>query len=196
MDQLKEVRDRRQAAADLAVFQQHADPDAAREIAALLDEASRSQASKTAGWISDADALENEDAFRRRFGLGFQWNPTDRRALFALKDHMQMTDSDVRLFRHTGTLRRSRDGFSLAARKRDALMGGAQIAILVLIYGGILLAIAPQAWHSLQLGLKAIGLAAGIWLLCYSTYWTTIKPWVRQRQLEHQPIDPVSSRSP
>lgn len=187
MDRLKEIRGRRQAASDLSQFEQFADPEAAREIKSLLDEARLPKDRKISVWISDSDALENEDAFRRRFGLGFQWNAKDRRALFKLKNRMQMTDSDIRLFRHTGSLRRSGDRITLDARKRDVLIGGVQIAILILSFGELLLSIAPHPWKSVNLYLEMIGLIIGNWLLCYLTYWTNIKPWFRQRELEHQP---------
>ena len=92
-------------------------PKAQERLDPRLEELRRilAQAKPVAGEHSDDEVIRDEDRFRRRFGPGFRWNRRDRIGLIALKKRYDLTDPEIKLFQHTGNLRRTPFGVILTA---------------------------------------------------------------------------------
>ncbi len=58
----------------------------------------------------DDPFIEDEDAFHRRFGIGFRWPRGHRKSLLDLKRDLDLTDGEIRQLRYGGNLRRTAAG--------------------------------------------------------------------------------------
>ena len=133
---------------------------------------------------SDARVIEDEEAFRRRFGLGFDWPRRHREALILLKREKDLTDSEIRLFRHTGNLKRTPFGVELAANRWVALWGGLQLVLFGTLFGALCIAAMPNLMVNPVKALRAVIGLGGLLALCYAIFWLYIKPWIVQRRVE------------
>ncbi|MGH7461861.1 MAG: hypothetical protein ACREMA_12675 [Longimicrobiales bacterium] len=138
------------------------------------------------GECSDEEVIRDEDKFRRRFGPGFRWNRRDRIGLIELKQRYDLTDPEIRLFQHTGNLRRTPFGVSLTASPWVALWGALQLGVFALLFLALLLAALPNFSASLDKAIKPALVLLFLMLLCVGLYWMFIKPWVIQRQRARQ----------
>jgi hypothetical protein len=135
---------------------------------------------------SDQEVIDDEHAFRRRFGLGFSWPRIHREALIKLKREFDLTDREIRLFRHTGNLKRTPTGVYLDANRWVAAWGWAQLAF----FGSLLVVLALVTWPNLVSAnphaWKAVGSMVGIALFCWLIYLTFVKPWTIRRRFAAQ----------
>ena len=136
------------------------------------------------GDLSDAIVVSDEAKFRQRFGHRFDWGRRHREALIRLKQEKDLTDAEIKLFRHTGNLRRTAHGVRLDASPWVAMWGGMQMLCL-----GTLLSVTVLAgWHNLLFAplryLEAWLTLLGIATLCCLLYWSQIKPWLVHRRLQ------------
>ncbi|MBS0437639.1 MAG: hypothetical protein JSR75_22575 [Proteobacteria bacterium] len=134
--------------------------------------------------LSDAAVISDETKFRRRFGRSFDWGRRDREALIRFKHQQDLTDRQIRLFWCTDNLRRTAQGFSLAASPWIALW-----ACFQLLYVGTLLAtVFLGGWENLFFAplrfLPAWLMLFGLVFFSTALYWSQIKPWLVQRQLQ------------
>jgi hypothetical protein len=145
-----------------------------------------SQAQPIDSEFSDDEVIQDEDKFRRRFGPGFRWNRRHREALMRLKRHYDLTDPEIKLFQHTGNLRRTPFGVQLAASPWIALWGGVQLAVFGLLFLALLFATLPNLVGAPSKAAKPLLGLGGLLLFCYNLYWFYIKPWRLQRQLDRE----------
>lgn len=133
--------------------------------------------------LSDEIVLRSETKFRVRFGLGFKWGERHREALIQLKHRKDMTDTEIRLFRHTGSLRKTRSGVKLTTSVWFAAWGSVQVLCLGVLFGPAVLA----SWHNLLFApvhyYKAWLMLLAIATLGYLLYWSQVKPWCVSRYL-------------
>ena len=136
--------------------------------------------------------IEDERAFRRRFGYGFNWPRRHREALIQLKHEMDLTDAEIKLFRHTGNLRRTAFGVQLNASGWMAAFGWVQITLFSVLFGiPIMLACVSFTGspnQALRIGLVSTGLVG----LCFGIYLVYVQPWVIQRRAK-SPGAPVQN---
>lgn len=136
------------------------------------------------GEYSDDEVIRDERKFRRRFGPGFRWNRRDRIGLIELKMRYDLTDPEIKLFQHTGNLRRTPFGVVLTASPWIALWGGVQIVI----FGLLFLALLVAAWPNLEAApartIKPVLALIALLGLCIAMHWLYVKPWLLQRQKE------------
>lgn len=134
--------------------------------------------------LSDEEVIRDEKKFRRRFGVGFDWHKRDRIRLIALKHEKDLTDSEIKLFRHSGNLTRSPFGIRLSATRWGAWFGGIQLAY----FGTLLLALLAGLNASmLRSPSRALGVAVlilGLLGFCITIYLMYIKPWIIQKRIE------------
>lgn len=134
--------------------------------------------------LSDERVMENERAFKRRFG--FLWPPSQRRALIELKRKLELTDSEVKLLRWSGVLKRTPLGVTLTSGTWLALWGG-----VILIYLGLLFAaVFVAAWPALESGATIsprVGVATALLTaFFYLVWWFHIEPWRIKRRVDRQ----------
>jgi hypothetical protein len=136
--------------------------------------------------LSDEDVIRDEKKFRRRFGLGFDWPKRDRIQLISLKHEKDMTDAEIKLFRHSGNLTRGPFGIRLSATRWGAWFGGIQLAY----FGTLLLALlAGLNTSMLRSPSRAFGVAVlvlGLLGFCITIYLMYIKPWIIQKRTERK----------
>lgn len=138
---------------------------------------------------SDDEVIDDERKFRKRFGPGFSWNQRDRIGLIDLKRRYDLTDPEIRLFEHTGNLKRTVFGVFITANPWIALLGGVEIAY----FGLLLIALLIAVWSILETSpAKAIKLVLAVFVLvgfCVALYWVFMKPWFLQRRKERERRD-------
>lgn len=138
------------------------------------------------GAYTDDEVVNDEDKFRKRFGPGFRWSRRDRAGLIALKSRYDLTDSEIRLFHHTGNLHRSVFGVQLNASSWFAMWGGVQLAIfgpiLLLLMAATIFGEGAAATVLLKRLIVLLCLSA----VCYGIYWVYVKPWRIQRQKQRE----------
>ncbi|MEL0028196.1 MAG: hypothetical protein VW625_05975 [Perlucidibaca sp.] len=146
------------------------------------------QASEPAEVPADSDAALINDGylFQKRFGPGFNWPRRHRMALLKLIQQTGLSDREVRLFRHTGNLRRTPRSVELAATGGMALIGASQIGF----WGGFALmlaiALALDFGSSSRLPLRVVAAVAVLSGASYLLYICSIKPWITQRRIEQR----------
>lgn len=150
------------------------------EIRQLLHEAE--PASDPEDDLSDDNVIRSRTAFRRRFGIGFDWLPHHRRALIALLLDKGLTDREVKMFRHTGNLKRTPLGVELTANRWIALWGGLQMVTFGTLFGALVIAAVPNVIADPVRALRALIVLGGIAALCYAIFWLYIKPWIVQQR--------------
>lgn len=132
----------------------------------------------------DQEAVENEQAFIRRFG--FDWPRRDRVALLELKRRCDLTDREIRLLKWTGSLRRKEGIVTLASSRGAAIFGK---CIIVLMGAEFILSVGGGLWglhHALSF-VQAIELY-GAMLVVIALAWGVnlgyVRPWtIRLRTL-------------
>lgn len=135
----------------------------------------------------DMDAINSEEDFRRRFGLGFSWNEKHRRALIELKRRFDLTDPEIRLMHHTGNLKRTSEGVFMSASYLVAIIGGIQLGVIAAVYGFLLAFVFFNLSNPLMM-LNWCVLLFFVIFFCYALNWTYIKPWrVQCRVLADNP---------
>lgn len=139
--------------------------------------------------LSDDRVIEDEKFFRKRFGIGFDWPRRHRLALIELKRDKDLTDAEIKLFRHTGNLRRTPFGVHLGASRWVALWGGFQLALFGILIVGIVIPLAPLVAGSPIKALKLGGVAVTLVSLCWVIYLFYIAPWRIQRRTERRQHD-------
>ncbi|MDP1541659.1 MAG: hypothetical protein Q8L99_00730 [Polycyclovorans sp.] len=132
--------------------------------------------------LSDENVIRYRGAFRRRFGIGFDWLPHHRRALIALLHEKGLTDREVKMFRHTGNLTRTPIGVELTANRWVALWGGLQLLTFAALFGALAIAAVPNLIADPIRALRAVAVLSGIAALCCTMFWLYIKPWIVQRR--------------
>ena len=138
------------------------------------------------GTYSDEEVIADEGKFRKRFGPGFRWNRRDRIGLIALKKRYDLTDPEIKLFQHTGNLRRTPFGVQLSASPWIALWGGVQLAVFSLFFLALMFAALPNLGAAPSKAVKPLLGLGGLLLFCYLLYWFYIKPWRLQRRLDRE----------
>ncbi|MCX7071462.1 MAG: hypothetical protein NTW01_10800 [Gammaproteobacteria bacterium] len=161
-------------------------PKATEQLDPRLEELRRilAQSEPADGEYSDVEVIRNEDKFRRRFGPGFRWNRRDRIGLIELKKRYDLTDAEIKLFQHTGNLRRTPFGVMLTASPWIALWGSVQIAVFGILFLALLLAAWPNLFTTPT---KAIKLTLALLVLlgfCVALHWLYVKPWLLRRRKE------------
>lgn len=134
--------------------------------------------------LSDENVVRYRQAFRRRFGIGFDWLPHHRKALIALIHEYGLTDREVKMFRHTGNLKRTPLSVELTANRWIALWGGLQLVVFGTLFGALCVAVVPNLSSDPVRALRAILTLGGLFALCYAIYWLYIKPWIVQARVE------------
>lgn len=132
--------------------------------------------------LSDEIVLHSETQFRIRFGLGFRWGERHRAALIQLKRRKDMTDPEIRLFRRTGSLRKTASGVKLTTSVWFAAWGSIQVLCLGLMFGPAVWA----GWHNLvcaPVNYEAWLMLSGVAMFAYVLYWSQVKPWWISRHL-------------
>jgi len=137
--------------------------------------------------LSDEVVIRDNESFRRRFGPGFDWPRFQREALIRLIHEKDLTDSEVKLFRHTGNLIRTPFGVYLGAKRWMAVIGVFQITLFASIFAVTLGVVWPYLFALTDKALKGWVLIAGLAALCYALYLTFILPWTIQRRTENFP---------
>lgn len=143
-----------------------------------------SQAEPADGEYSDDEVIRDEGKFRRRFGPGFRWNRRDRIGLVELKERYDLTDSEIKLFQHTGNLRRTAFGVRLVGSPWLALWGWVQIGYLALLFLALVLAAWPNLAATPAKGIKLAIASLVLFGFCMCSYWLYVKPWVLKRRKE------------
>jgi hypothetical protein len=138
------------------------------------------------GEYSDDEVIRDEDRFRRRFGLGFRWNHRDRIGLIELKKRYDLTDPEIKLFQHTGNLRRTPFGVKLTASPWIAAWGSVQIAIFVFLILVLLLAAWPNLIVAPARAIKPVLALLSLLIFCVGLYWLYVKPWLLRRRKEKE----------
>jgi hypothetical protein len=147
------------------------------EMRQIFREAERTSADE----LSDERVIEDERAFKRRFG--FVWPLSQRQALMQMKKEKQLTDPEIKLLRWSGNLKRTPFGVTMASAVWGALWGCVLLSYFVLLFFVLLIAGWPNL-HGGSLSALRAGLAfATIGLLCYAIYWFHIEPWRIQRRV-------------
>ncbi|SEP72942.1 hypothetical protein SAMN04488038_101311 [Solimonas aquatica] len=169
-------------------------PKAQERLDPRLEELRRilAQAKPVAGEHSDDEVIRDEDRFRRRFGPGFRWNRRDRIGLIALKKRYDLTDPEIKLFQHTGNLRRTPFGVILTASPWVALWGSAQIAVFGFLFLVLLLAAWPKLVTAPAAAIKPALALLGLLAFCVGLYWLYVKPWLLRRRKERERGDQAS----
>lgn len=139
--------------------------------------------------LSGERVIEDEKLFRKRFGIGFDWPRRHRQALIELKHDKDLTDAEIKLFRHTGNLRRTPFGVHLGASRWVALWGGLQLALFGTLLVGVVIPLAPLVAGSPIKALKLGGVAITLVSLCWVIYLFYIAPWRIQRRTEQRLYD-------
>lgn len=134
--------------------------------------------------LSDERVVENERAFKRRFG--FVWPPAQREALIKLKQKKKLTDPEIKLLRWSGVLKRTPLGVTLTSAVWLALWGGVILAYMGLLFVAVFLA----AWPALQSGTTIsprVGVAVALLVaFVYLIWWFHIEPWRIKRRADYQ----------
>ena len=132
--------------------------------------------------LSDVQVIENERAFKERFG--FVWPPLQRQALIQLKTDKGLTDPELKLLRWSGNLKRTPFGVTMTSAVWGALWGVVAMGYFSLLF----LALFILAWPSLHgptpAALRAVLTLTVLGLLCYAMYWFHILPWLIQRRTQ------------
>lgn len=139
--------------------------------------------------LSDDNVIRSRAAFRRRFGIGFDWIPHHRRALITLQQAKGLTDREVKMFRHTGNLKRTPLGVELTANRWIALWGGLQMVTFGTLFGALVIAAVPNVIVDPVRALRALIVLGGIAVLCYAIFWLNIKPWIVKKRTETARVD-------
>lgn len=163
-------------------------PKATAPLDPRLEELRRilSQSEPADSEYSDDEAIRDEDKFRRRFGPGFRWNRRDRIGLIELKKRYDLTDPEIKLFQHTGNLRRSPFGVMLTASPWIALWGGVQIAVFGVLFLALLLAAWPNLLAAPERAIKPALAHLALLGFCFALHWLYVKPWLLRRRKERE----------
>lgn len=163
-------------------------PKATAPLDPRLEELRRilSQSEPADSEYSDDEAIRDEDKFRRRFGPGFRWNRRDRIGLIELKKRYDLTDPEIKLFQHTGNLRRSPFGVMLTASPWIALWGGVQIAVFGVLFLALLLAAWPNLLAAPERAIKPALALLALLGFCFALHWLYVKPWLLRRRKERE----------
>lgn len=136
--------------------------------------------------LSDDEVIRDEKKFRRRFGPGFDWPKRDRIALIALKHEKDLTDAEIKLFRHTGNLTRGPFGIRLAATRWAAWFGWLQLAYFGALLLALLAGLNATMLRSPSRALGAAVLILGLLGFCITIYLMYIQPWIIQKRTERK----------
>lgn len=130
--------------------------------------------------LSDACVIENERAFKKRFG--FVWPPQQRQALIQLKTEKGLTDPELKLLRWSGNLKRTPFGVTMTSAVWGALWGVVAMGYLSLLFLALLILALPNIHGTTPAALRTVLTLATLGLLCYALYWFHILPWLIQRR--------------
>jgi len=136
--------------------------------------------------LSDNEVIRDEKKFRRRFGPGFDWSKRDRIALIALKHEKDLTDAEIKLFRHTGNLTRGPFGIRLAATRWTAWFGWLQLAYFGVLLLALLAGLNASMLRSPSKALGVTVLVLGLLGFCITIYLIYIQPWIIQKRTERR----------
>ena len=136
--------------------------------------------------LSDNEVIRDEKQFRLRFGPGFNWSKRDRIALIALKHEKDLTDAEIKLFRHTGNLTRGPFGIRLAATRWAAWFGWLQLAYFGALLLTLLAGLNATMLRSPSRALGAAVLILGLLGFCITIYLMYIQPWIIQKRTERK----------
>ncbi len=134
--------------------------------------------------FSDAEVIEDEEKFRKRFGIGFRWNRRDREGLIALKVLYDLTDDEIRHFHYTRNLQRTPFGVRLIANRWLALYGWFQLTVFAPLALALLIVTVPNAILTPSKAIEPTLWLMALVLLCFTIYWLYIQPWRVQCRVE------------
>jgi hypothetical protein len=130
--------------------------------------------------LSDSRVIENERAFKERFG--FVWPPLQRQALIQLKTEKGLTDPELKLLRWSGNLKRTPFGVTMTSAVWGALWGVVAMGYFSLLFLALFILAWPSFHGPSPAAIRAVLALTVVGLLCYTMYWFHILPWLIQRR--------------
>lgn len=132
--------------------------------------------------LKDTEALEDEDAFRRRFG--FSGNRSRRRLIIDFKHRKDLTDGEIRLLHWTGSLIYPNGEVLIASHISMVILGFAIILQITLMMMLALLASIAKNAPSWEQGINFLAVELLLVVAAFMALNFFIQPWVIKRRTD------------